>query len=120
MTGYNITDDEPAGPYAHLWPDMPRQSLDWMDDAKCATTPLPAGRDPFDLAGIPNKPRKAMQACSWCPVMRECATATLAARDHGVVRAGTWLPSHSDDIKQLPAAIERLKRIAGIQQEVAA
>ena len=112
--------EELPSPHAHLWPDVPNPGTDWMGRAKCATTPMPAGRDPFDLTGQPNKARKAMQACSWCPVMRECAQHTLhVGRDEGVVRAGTWIPSHSDGTPQLPAVIARLERIAGTGQVAA-
>lgn len=113
--------EELPSPHAHLWPaNAPNPGTDWMDRAKCATTPPTAGRDPFDLTGQPNKARKALQACSWCPVMRECAQHTLhVGRDEGVVRAGTWIPSHSDGASQMPAVIARLERIAGIGQVAA-
>ena len=104
------------------WPaNTPNPGAEWMDRAKCATTPPPPGRDPFDLAGIPNKAHKALQACSWCPVMRECAQHTLhVGRDEGVVRAGTWIPSHVDGQKDMPAVVARLEHIAGIAQQEAA
>ena len=118
-TPATILDDDLPSPHAHLWPTVPNPGTDWMGQAKCD------GMDPelFDLTGIPNKARKAMQACSWCPVMRECAQHTLhVGQDEGVVRAGTWIPSHSDGTPQLPAIIARLERIAGTaqQQEAAA
>ena len=109
--------EELPSPHAHLWPDTPNPGTDWMGRAKCD------GMDPelFDLTGQPNKAHKALQACSWCPVMRECAQHTLhVGRDEGVVRAGTWIPSHSDGASQLPAVIARLERIAGTGQQVAA
>lgn len=106
--------EELPAPHAHLWPDTPNPGTDWMGRAKCD------GMDPelFDLTGQPNKARKALQACSWCPVMRECAQHTLhVGRDEGVVRAGTWIPSHSDGTPHLPAVIARLERIAGTRTE---
>ena len=111
--------EELPSPHAHLWPAVPNPGTDWMERAKCD------GMDPelFDLTKNrkPNKSREALRLCSWCPVMRECAQHTLhVGRDEGVVRAGTWIPSHSDGASQMPAVIARLERIAGTGQQVAA
>ena len=109
--------EELPSPHAHLWPaNAPNPGTDWMERAKCD------GMDPelFDLTGKPNKAHRALQACSWCPVMRECAQHTLhVGRDEGVVRAGTWIPSHTDGAAQMPAVIARLERIAGVGQVAA-
>lgn len=121
MAGYEIEATH-ENRYDHLWPTVPNPGRAWMADAKCANMDVTANRDPFDLAGMEHKPQRALFACRGCPVMRQCAQSSLHVRkDQGVVRAGTWMPHHTEGVDKMAHAINRLATIAGVDtRQVAA
>ena len=118
------TDTEEVARSRH-WPaNTPNPGTDWMGRAKCATTLIRPGRDPYDPVGKSNtkagRDRHAAKVCAGCPVMAECARHALYLRAEGMIRAGLCIPIHAEDAHRMPAVVARLEHIAGIAQPAAA
>lgn len=98
------------------WPAIDPPHKTWVKQAKCANS------DPrkFDPVGRPHKNRIAAKLCAGCPVIAQCAQDALHYQDEGIIRAATWIPSHSDGNAIMPTIIARLETIAGVRHEVAA